>query len=143
MLGGQFTVCDGVTRHRLTRLNNDGTLDTMINFGDGADSFVAAVVIQTNGMIDLGGGFTHYDGQPRQHLARIYGGTIGGPGHVGIHCGSLPGAGDGDQCRPHGAAPGRHQRGDVQQCVCAECFGGFATEPSAAARPSLAPITWQ
>jgi hypothetical protein len=80
VLGGQFTVCDGVTRHRLTRLNNDGTLDTMINFGDGADSFVAAVLIQTNGLIDLGGGFTHYDGQSRQHLARIYGGTVDGPG---------------------------------------------------------------
>ena len=80
VLGGQFTLCNGVTRHRLTRLNNDGTLDTMINFGDGADSFVAAVVIQTNGMINLGGGFTHYDDQPRQHLARIYGGTIGGAG---------------------------------------------------------------
>jgi len=80
VLGGQFTLCDGVTRHRLTRLNNDGTLDTMINFGDGADSFVAAVVVQTNGMINLGGGFTQYDDQPRPHLARIYGGTVAGPG---------------------------------------------------------------
>ncbi len=80
VLGGQFTLCDGVTRHRLTRLNNDGTLDTMINFGDGADSFVAALAIQTNGMINLGGGFTHYDDQPVQHLARIYGGTVAGPG---------------------------------------------------------------
>ena len=82
VLGGQFTLCDGVTRHRLTRLNNDGTLDTMINFGDGADSFVAAVAIQTNGMINLGGGFTHYDDQPRQHLARIYGGTVAGSGSL-------------------------------------------------------------
>ena len=80
VLGGQFTLCDGVTRHRLTRLNNDGTLDAMINFGDGADSFVAAVVVQTNGMINLGGGFTQYDDQPRPHLARIYGGTVAGAG---------------------------------------------------------------
>ena len=82
LLGGQFTKCNGVTRHRLTRLNNDGSLDTMINFGDGANSFVAAVVVQTNGLIDLGGGFTQYDGQSRQHLARIYGGTVGGPGQL-------------------------------------------------------------
>ena len=80
VLGGQFTVCGGVTRHRLTRLNNDGTLDTMINFGAGADSFVSALAIETNGMINLGGGFTQYDGQPRQRLARIYGGTVAGPG---------------------------------------------------------------
>jgi len=52
----------------------------MINFGDGADSFVAALVMQTNGMIVLGGGFTHYDGEPRQHLARVYAGTVGGSG---------------------------------------------------------------
>jgi len=88
VLGGQFTLCDGITRHRLTRLNNDGTLDTMINFGEGADSFVAAVVIQTNGLIVLGGGFTHYDGQFQQHLARIYGGTVGGPGTLEFTTGS-------------------------------------------------------
>jgi uncharacterized repeat protein (TIGR01451 family)/uncharacterized delta-60 repeat protein len=82
VLGGQFTMCGGVTRHRLTRLNNDGTLDTMINFGDGADSFVAALAIETNGMINLGGGFAQYDDQPRQHLARIYGGTVGGAGRL-------------------------------------------------------------
>ena len=82
VLGGQFTICNGVTRHRLTRLNNDGSLDTMINFGDGANSFVAAVVVQTNGLIDLGGGFTEYDGQSRKHLARVYGGTVGGAGQL-------------------------------------------------------------
>ncbi len=80
LLGGQFTLFSGVTRHYLTRLNNDGTIDTMINFGDGPDSYVAAIAIQTNGLINFGGGFTHYDGQPRQHLARIYNGTIGGAG---------------------------------------------------------------
>ena len=80
LLGGQFTLCNGVTRHHLTRLNNDGTVDTTINFGDGADSFVASVLIETNGLIDLGGGFTHYDGEPRNHIARIYGGSIAGSG---------------------------------------------------------------
>src|SRR5207249_5920743 len=80
LLGGQFTLCNGVTRHHLTRLNNDGTVDTTINFGEGADSFVASVLVETNGLIDLGGGFTHYDGTPRNHIARIYGGSRAGSG---------------------------------------------------------------
>lgn len=86
ILGGQFTTCDGVTRHRVTRLNSDGSVDARINFGDGADSFVAAAVIQTNsavvtnGMIIIGGGFTHYDGQPRARIARLNGGAINGSG---------------------------------------------------------------
>jgi uncharacterized delta-60 repeat protein len=91
VLGGEFTQCSGVTRNRITRLNPDGTVDPTINFGVGADSFVAAVVVQeatiagypTNvpdEKIIIGGGFTHYFGQSHQYLARIYGGSIGGSG---------------------------------------------------------------
>jgi uncharacterized delta-60 repeat protein/uncharacterized repeat protein (TIGR01451 family) len=82
VLGGQFTLCNGVTRGRITRLNNDGTQDTMINFGSGANSFVAATQVLTNGLIVLAGGFTQYDGQPRSHFTRINGGTIGGSGSL-------------------------------------------------------------
>jgi uncharacterized delta-60 repeat protein/uncharacterized repeat protein (TIGR01451 family) len=82
ILGGQFTLYDGVTRGRITRLNNDGTQDTMINFGTGANSFVAATQVQTNGLIVLAGGFTQYDGQARNHFTRIYGGTIAGSGSL-------------------------------------------------------------
>ncbi|HTL55238.1 MAG TPA: Calx-beta domain-containing protein [Candidatus Limnocylindrales bacterium] len=82
ILGGQFTLCNGVTRGRITRLNNDGTQDTMINFGTGANSFVSATQVQTNGAIVLAGGFTEYDGQARNRFARIYGGTISGSGSL-------------------------------------------------------------
>ena len=80
VLGGQFTLCNGVTRNRLTRLNPDGSADTMINFGTGANSFIAATLVQPDGKIVFGGGFTQYDGQPAAHLARIYGGSIVGSG---------------------------------------------------------------
>jgi uncharacterized delta-60 repeat protein/uncharacterized repeat protein (TIGR01451 family) len=82
ILGGQFTLCNGVTRGRITRLNNDGTQDTMINFGTGANSFVAATQVLTNGLIVLAGGFTQYDGQGRNHFTRIYGGTVDGSGSL-------------------------------------------------------------
>lgn len=91
VLGGEFTHCSGVTRSRITRLNPDGTVDPTINFGYGANNFISAVAIQedtiagypTNVLdekIVIGGGFTQYDNQSHPYLARIYGGSIGGPG---------------------------------------------------------------
>lgn len=80
VLGGLFTRCNGVGRNRITRLNNDGTVDPTINFGAGANNFVAATAVQPDGKIVIGGGFTEYDGTPRQRLARIYGGSIAGSG---------------------------------------------------------------
>jgi uncharacterized delta-60 repeat protein/uncharacterized repeat protein (TIGR01451 family) len=80
VVAGQFTRFNGVTRHRVTRLNPDGSTDTMINFGTGADNFIDAAVVQTDGNFILGGGFTHYDDQPHPHLVRVYGGAISGSG---------------------------------------------------------------
>ncbi|MCL5097165.1 MAG: hypothetical protein M1608_06505 [Candidatus Omnitrophica bacterium] len=82
VLGGEFTSANGVTRNRLTRLNPDGSVDSTINFGMGANGFVSAVVIQTDRKIVFGGGFTAYNGIPRNHLARIHGGSISGPGQL-------------------------------------------------------------
>jgi uncharacterized delta-60 repeat protein len=91
VLGGAFTRFSGVTRNGITRLNPDGTVDPTINFGTGANNFVAAAVIQQDTVygyptnvpdekIIIGGGFTQYDGQPQPHLARIYGGSMSGVG---------------------------------------------------------------
>jgi uncharacterized delta-60 repeat protein len=91
VVGGQFTKCSNVSRSRITRLNPDGSVDPTINFGTGADDFVAVTVIQQDTIfgypanvpdekILIGGGFTHYNGQPHAHLARIYGGSISGVG---------------------------------------------------------------
>ena len=91
VLGGEFTLCSGVTRNSITRLNPDGTVDPTINFGTGANSFVAAIAIQEDTVLGyptnvpdekiiIGGGFTQYNGQPHPYLARLYGGSIGGSG---------------------------------------------------------------
>lgn len=80
ILGGQFSRFNGVTRNRLTRLNADGSVDTMINFGTGANSFVAATLVQADSRIVIGGGFTEFNGQPVAHFARLYGLAIGGSG---------------------------------------------------------------
>ena len=91
VLGGQFSQCSGVTRSRITRLNPDGTVDPTINFGTGANNFIAAVVIQQDTIqgyptnvpdekIIIGGGFTQYNGQSHPYLARLNGGSISGSG---------------------------------------------------------------
>ena len=81
LLAGLFTHASGVSRNRLTRLLPDGTVDPAINFGQGADSYVDALALQPDGMrMVIGGGFTSYDGQPRSHLARVYGGSLAGSG---------------------------------------------------------------
>jgi len=82
LLGGTFTSCNGLLRGYVTRLNPNGTVDPTINFGTGADNFVAASVIQPDRKIVIGGGFLNYNGQSHPYLARIYGGSISGAGSV-------------------------------------------------------------
>jgi uncharacterized delta-60 repeat protein len=81
VLAGQFTQGNGVTRNRITRLQPTGAVDTTINFGDGANGTIDAVVIQpADQMLVIGGSFTQYDDQPYAHIARIYGGSVTGSG---------------------------------------------------------------
>jgi uncharacterized delta-60 repeat protein len=81
VLAGQFTLGNGVTRNRITRLLPNGAVDATINFGDGANGAIDALVIQpANQMLVIGGGFTQYDDQPHAHIARIYGGSVTGSG---------------------------------------------------------------
>ncbi len=81
LVGGDFQEFSGVTRRRLTRLNPDGTKDVNINFGGGANNFITAMLVQpSDGRIVVGGGFTQFDSEPKNYLARVYGGVLGGRG---------------------------------------------------------------
>ncbi len=80
LIVGDFTSFNGIGASRITRLNPDGTLDPTINFGSGANNFIASVSIQADEKIVIGGGFTEYNGVPRNYLARIIGGTNPGAG---------------------------------------------------------------
>ena len=75
-----FTSFNGVSRNRLVRLNPDGSVDYTINFGRGANDYVNSVGIQTDRKIVIGGGFTEFDGQPRNYIARLNGGDNYGSG---------------------------------------------------------------
>jgi uncharacterized delta-60 repeat protein len=79
---GDFTIFNGVTRNRITRLNRNGKTDPTINFGDGANESINTAVIQQDRKIIIGGRFTAYNNEPRFFLARLYGGSIAGPGQL-------------------------------------------------------------
>lgn len=76
---GDFTTFNGVTANRIVRLNADGSLDPYINFGAGANNFIASVSVQEDGRLVIGGGFTEFNRVPRPYVARIIGGANDGP----------------------------------------------------------------
>lgn len=77
---GAFLRANSVTRHRVTRQLPDGSVDPTINFGSGADNFIAAVAVQTDGKLLVGGGFTNIQGKLATRLARLFGGSMTGCG---------------------------------------------------------------
>ena len=76
LIGGSFTTVLGVERNRIARLNTDGTLDTAFNpkrignFSPFVPS-VAAIAVQADGKILVGGKFSNIGGQPRNFIARL------------------------------------------------------------------------
>jgi uncharacterized delta-60 repeat protein len=79
LVGGAFTTLGGggtgtTARNYLGRLNADGSLDT--SFNPGANVGVAAIAIQEDGRILVGGGFTQLGGggtgtTPRNNIGRL------------------------------------------------------------------------
>jgi hypothetical protein len=76
IIGGYFTIVNGVARDNIARLNTDGSLDTTWN--PGANGAVRQIVLNGTDSFILGD-FTAVDGQNRPGLAKI---SITGPGAV-------------------------------------------------------------
>ncbi|MDQ7826993.1 MAG: delta-60 repeat domain-containing protein [Candidatus Eremiobacteraeota bacterium] len=70
VIGGFFSDYDGTACWRIARVKTDGTLDTSFTSNPGADSLVNSLVVQSDGKIVIGGGFSNYDGVARQRVAR-------------------------------------------------------------------------
>ncbi len=72
IVGGSFSTYQGVAQSYLIRLNADSTKDTSFNIGTGfAGNSVYSLIIQNDGKIMVGGGFTRYQGIPQKYLVRI------------------------------------------------------------------------
>ena len=72
LVGGIITSLGGQPRNHLGRFHSSGTLDTSFNPGTsmGTDDEVAALAVQADGRILVGGEFTTLAGQARAHLGR-------------------------------------------------------------------------
>ncbi len=71
IIGGYFTTYNGLARSRIARLNSDGSLDAAFTLGTGANAIVWTTVLQPDGKIIVGGGFTTYNGMARNYIARL------------------------------------------------------------------------
>jgi uncharacterized delta-60 repeat protein len=69
LIGGSFTTVGGVTRRRLARIEQNGTVDTSFNVA--VNQNVYSVNLENDGDILLGGQFTRVNGQSRIAAARL------------------------------------------------------------------------
>lgn len=71
LLGGIFTNYNGINVNRITRLNNDGTIDPGFIPGSAANNEVMTLALQSDGKIVIGGKFSNFDGISRTRIARL------------------------------------------------------------------------
>ena len=80
LVGGSFSTFNNLNRSGIVRLNPDGSVDTGINFGTGANGSVLDIAVLPNYKILIGGGFTLFDGLEREYFTQLHGGIIEGEG---------------------------------------------------------------
>jgi len=72
LLGGSFTVYNGVARSGIVRINPDGTLDNTFNpSGAGTAGTVHTIALQPDGKILISGGLSSYNGTARFGVIRL------------------------------------------------------------------------
>jgi uncharacterized delta-60 repeat protein/uncharacterized repeat protein (TIGR01451 family) len=71
LVGGYFTIFNGVSKNYMVRLNTDGSLDNTFNIGSGANNPVISQVLQVDGKILVGGNFTAFNGLSRNCIVRL------------------------------------------------------------------------
>ncbi|MBE7515204.1 MAG: VCBS repeat-containing protein [Chloracidobacterium sp.] len=71
VIGGNFTIYNGVTANCLARINSDGSLDTTFDAGAGANSTVVKIAAAPDGKFWVGGTFDQFGGQSAKYLVRV------------------------------------------------------------------------
>lgn len=71
LVGGNFNSYENVTANGIVRLNNDGKYDPTFNIGTGFNSYVSAIVSQSDGKVIVGGGFASYNGINQNRITRL------------------------------------------------------------------------
>ena len=73
IVGGTFTLYNGVTANKIVRLNQDGSIDGSFLSGTGiSNSSVAVIEVMPSGIIMVGGGFTReYNGSAARKILQL------------------------------------------------------------------------
>ncbi|MBK9077602.1 MAG: delta-60 repeat domain-containing protein [Flavobacteriales bacterium] len=76
VVGGSFSMFDGVVRHMLARLNTDGSVDMNFPVQSGIGFGVFALAMLPDGDMLAGGEFTELNDTGKNRLARVNGGDV-------------------------------------------------------------------
>lgn len=71
IVGGHFTMFNGISARRIIRLNADGSIDTSFSIGTGFDAAVYSLAVQPDGKIMVGGSFAAFNGNGRRRIVRL------------------------------------------------------------------------
>ncbi len=74
LVGGRFTMVNGVPTNGIARLNPNGSFDATLETGTGVDvtyEGVLSITPEADGKIILGGWFNDFNGIPRANIARL------------------------------------------------------------------------
>jgi uncharacterized delta-60 repeat protein len=76
VVGGTFTLYNGLSSNKIIRLNTNGLKDVSFNEGIGFDANVNSISFQTDGKLVVGGDFNNYNGNAANFLTRLNNGII-------------------------------------------------------------------
>jgi len=71
LVGGDFSTYSGQNYNSIVRLNTDGSIDETFNVGDGFNSTVFVITVQSDNKILVGGYFNLYSGQNYNSIVRL------------------------------------------------------------------------
>lgn len=71
LLGGNFSLYNGVSKNNIVRLNSDGSIDSSFNIGTGFNDEVRCCIQQSDGKIVVVGLFTSYNGASKNKIIRL------------------------------------------------------------------------
>ncbi len=71
LIAGDFTLYNGISKNKIARLNQNGTIDSTFSIGSGFVGSPKNVLIQSDGKILVSGSFTSYNGVSCNNIVRI------------------------------------------------------------------------